>query len=279
MKLWREFAVVAWILVPFTCGAGDVSPGFVLPQLQKSGLVLRRTAQPSVPFDKIGRKFAFLGREDGSFEAWAFPLKLVRAFRFSFLLPDATVPIPAEQLVRTVEVTPAATTLTCVHPLFTARLMFVVPTNEAGGLILVNVDALQPLSIVCAFQPVLQPMWPAGLGGQYAWWNRDLHAYVISEPTGQNHALVGAPGAHRISNTPAHRLSDAPHEFELTIDDPEAVRAGFRSFWQAERGGLKSSKRPTRGWQKIPLAACDGATLSSRLCWTQRSIWRLQTPL
>ena len=249
MKRWCAATVALLLLIPATTWASQGLRGFPLPPDQGNGLLLQRVAQPAVPFDRIGRKFAFLGHEDGSFEAWAFPLKLVRAFRFSFLLPGTTVPVLAKQLVRTVEVTPTVTTLTYVHPLFTARLKFVVPTDVAGGLILVNVDALKPLSLICSFRPVLQPMWPAGLGGQYAWWNEDMQAYVISEPTGKNHALVGAPGARRISSTPAHTLSEAPHEFKLAIDNPEAVRGHWFPIVLA--GGKGSFEAVKATYQKL----------------------------
>ncbi len=56
---------------------------------------LSRPARPGTYFDKIGRKFAVLGSEDGSFEAWAWPLKLFRDFRFSFLLGRARSPSKA----------------------------------------------------------------------------------------------------------------------------------------------------------------------------------------
>ncbi|MDH4273015.1 MAG: hypothetical protein OEW18_13670, partial [Candidatus Aminicenantes bacterium] len=77
--------------------------------IERDDLTLSRLAQPNTYFDKAGHKFALLGLEGGAFEAWAYPLKLLRNFEFSFLLENSTRPIPAKDIVRFVEVTPAAT--------------------------------------------------------------------------------------------------------------------------------------------------------------------------
>jgi hypothetical protein len=71
-----------------------------------------------------------------------------------------------------------------------------VAANEApGAVVLLAVDATEPLTVVCSFLPVLQPMWPAGLGGQYASWDENLKAYLLGEPTRRNHGYVGSPAA------------------------------------------------------------------------------------
>ncbi|HEX2695499.1 MAG TPA: hypothetical protein VHP61_07070, partial [Acidobacteriota bacterium] len=127
-------------------------------------LRLSRPARPGTYFDKVGRKFAILGSGDGSFEAWAWPLKLLRDFRFSFLLGSSTVPVEGSDVARFIDVTPARTTVTFVHQTFTVRAHYVAAIDEPGAIILLEVDASEPLSIVARFLPALQPMWPAGLG-------------------------------------------------------------------------------------------------------------------
>jgi len=192
--------------------------------LEANELCLHRLAQPGTSFIKAGRKFAVLGDESGAFEAWAYPLKLFRSFTFSFLLADSTHPILGKEIVRDIRVTPEATTLTYTYQSFTVKATYVTPIKEAGCFILLDVDATEPLTIVCSFLPVLQPMWPAGLGGQYAHWDSSLKAYIISEPTRKNHGIVGSPAASGISYTPAHMLSDMPYEFKIEIPDPQAVK-------------------------------------------------------
>ncbi|MEJ2637872.1 MAG: GH116 family glycosyl hydrolase [Calditrichia bacterium] len=202
-------------------------------QLEKNTLQLTRSAQVGTPFDKVGRKFAIIGEESGSFEAWAYPLKLFRSFNFSFFIGSSTRPIQAKEIVRYIDVTPEATTITYTYQSFTIRATYITPVDEAGAMILLDVNATEPLAIVCGFLPILQPMWPAGIGGQYASWNKELKAYLISEPTRKNHGLIGSPAASGISSTPAHMLSDAPNEFKIEIKDPDSVRGRFIPIYMA----------------------------------------------
>jgi len=196
-------------------------------KIEKNPLALERLAKPGTPFDKLGRKFALLGEESGSFEAWAYPLKLLRNFEFSFFVGSSTRPLLAKDIVRTISVSPEATTLTYTYQSFTVQAIYITPIKEPGAVILLEVDSTVPLSIVCGFLPVLQPMWPAGLGGQYAYWDEKQKAYIISESSGKNHGLIGSPAASGLSSTPAHMLSDAPNEFKIEIPKPEKVRGQY----------------------------------------------------
>jgi len=195
--------------------------------IERNGLILGRLAQPNAFFDKAGRRFAILGLESGMLEAWAYPLKLFRNFEFSFLLKNSTRPILAKDIVRFIEVTPAATTLTYTYQSFTVKATYVTAIEDPGAVILLDIDSTEPLTIVAGFLPVLQPMWPAGIGGQYAYWDDKLKAYLISEPTRKNHGFVGSPVGQGISYTPAHMLSDTPNEFTMIIDNPEEIRGKF----------------------------------------------------
>ncbi len=187
-------------------------------------LKLERLAQSFSPWDKVGRRFAFIGTEGGSLEAWAYPLKLIRQFELSFLLGSSTQPIRSRDIVRRITVTPAATIFHFAFQSFSLQAIYVASVNEPGGLILLALSSDEPLTVVVSFLPVLQPMWPAGIGGQYAYWDKDLRAYLISEPTRKNHAYVGSPAAQGISYTPAHMLADTPSEFIIKIEKPEEVR-------------------------------------------------------
>ena len=235
-------------------------------------------ARPGTPFDKVGRKFAILGSEDGSFEAWAWPLKLFRDFRFSFLLGSSTVPVEGRDVARSVDVTPARTTITFVHQAFTVRAHYVAAIDEPGAIVLLEVDASEPLAIVAGFLPVLQPMWPAGLGGQYASWDEELGAYVISEPTRKNHGLVGSPSARGISYTPAHMLSDAPTQFRIAVDRPADVKGRFIPIVMA--GGKGSREAVVEVYRKLsadPESVCRAA--EAHYAALLASTLRVKTPV
>ncbi len=221
-------------------GAAGAQEGLIAAfELESNDMRLHRLAQPGTPFDKVGRRFAVLGDESGSFEAWAYPLKLLRNFTFSFYIGSSTRPIGAGDIVRYIDVTPEATVLTFTYQSFTAKAIFITPIRRAGALILLEIDSTEPLSVVCGFLPVLQPMWPAGIGGQYAAWDNDLKAYIISESSRKNHALVGSPAASGLSYTPAHMLSDSPSEFRIDIPAPERLRGHFIPICLAGGKGLR----------------------------------------
>lgn len=218
-------------------------------KIEKSDIQLERLARPGTPFNKVGRRFALLGDESGSFEAWAYPLKLIRSFQFSFFTRESTRPIHARDIVHRISVSPWATTLTYTYQSFTVQAVYITPVKEPGSLILLSIDSSVPLTIVCGFLPVLQPMWPAGIGGQYAYWDNKSKAYVISEPTGKNHAFVGSPAASGLSYTPAHMLSDSPNEFKIEIKDPEEVKNRFIPICIA--GGKGKRDQTASVYQKL----------------------------
>lgn len=219
----RKHKVISYVLIFFLSLLPLKAQEGFIPEfkIKPSRIALQRLAKPGIPFDKAGRKFAVLGDESGSFEAWAYPLKLFRNFEMSFFLKNSTRPIMAKDIVRFISVSPEVTTLTYTYQSFTVKAIYITSIKEPGAFILLKVDSSEPLTIVCGFLPVLQPMWPAGMGGQYAYWDSQLKAYIISESTGQNHGLVGSPAASGISYTPAHMLSGTPNEFKIAIPDPE----------------------------------------------------------
>jgi Mannosylglycerate hydrolase MGH1-like glycoside hydrolase domain len=246
--------------------------------LERDDLTLGRTAQPNTYFDKAGRRFAILGLESGTFEAWAYPLKLIRNFELSFLLRNSSRPIPAKELVRSIEVTPAATTLTYACQSFTVKATYVTAIDDPGAVVLLGIDSTEPLTIVAGFLPVLQPMWPAGIGGQFASWDDELKAYLISEPTRKNHGFVGSPAAQGISYTPAHMLSDSPNEFTIVIDDPAVVEGKYVPIVLAGGKGAREGIR--KAYEKLaadPKAVYDSAVAHYRNL-RQRTL-RVHTPL
>jgi hypothetical protein len=242
-----------------------------IPALPQEGLIpafkfepcaiqLSRPAQPLTTFDKVGRKFAVLGFESGSFEAWAYPLKLFRNFEFSFLIGSSTTPVQGRDIVRFIDVTPARTTLTYTHQSFTVKAHYITAVDEPGAFILLEIDSTEPLTIVCSFLPVLQPMWPAGLGGQYAYWDDELKAYLISEPTRRNHGFIGSPAARGISTTPAHMLSDVPNQFKIDVEKPRTVQGKYLPIIMTGGKGTREDVKQT--YQKLaasPKAFCLAA--------------------
>jgi len=234
----RKFVLVIFLIPILLYGQSGLIPAF---KLEPNDLMLSRLAQPGTYFDKVGRKFAILGYESGSFEAWAYPLKLVRNCELSFFIGSSTEPIRARDIVRFIEATPEATTLTYTYQSFTVKSIFITPINEPGAYVLLDVNTTEALTIVCSFLPILQPMWPAGIGGQSARWLDDIKAYQISEPTKKNTGYIGSPAASGISYTPAHMLSDVPNQFKIEIKNPGSVQGKYVPIILAGGKGSRDS--------------------------------------
>src|SRR3990170_6472465 len=150
--LWIGLAFL-WLVPSPSAAQEGLIPSF---KIERDDITLERLAQANTYFDKVGRRFAILGLESGTFEAWAYPLKLVRNFEFSFLLKNSTRPIPAKDIIRFIEVTPAATTLTYIDQSFTVKATYVTAIEDPGAVVLLAIDTTKPLTIVAGFLPVLQ---------------------------------------------------------------------------------------------------------------------------
>lgn len=234
----RRILLLGLLVPALLYGQAGLIPAF---RIEPNDMKLSRRAQPGTYFDKVGRKFAVLGFESGSFEAWAYPLKLLRNCELSFFIGSSTEPIRARDIVRFIDATPEATILTYTYQSFTVRSIFITPIDEPGASILLDVNTTEPLTIVCSFLPILQPMWPAGIGGQSAYWLNDIKAYQISEPTRKNTGYIGSPAASGISYTPAHMLSDFPNQFKIEIKDPAAVQGKYIPIILAGGKGSRDS--------------------------------------
>src|SRR3989339_86884 len=191
-------------------------------KLNENNLILSRPAQPNQYMDKIGQKAALLGFESGSFEMWIWPWKVLRNFEIQFFVGTTTQPILAKDILRDISVTPEATTLTYVYESFTVKEIIFIPRDKPGAIILLDVNTTTPLTIIPGFMPVMQPQWPAGIGGQYSYWDDGMNAYVISESQQRGLFLCGSPAAQQMAAPPAHMFADNPIQFKMDIKPGDA---------------------------------------------------------
>ena len=143
----------------------------------------------------VGHKAALFGHESGVVEAWVYPMKLFRDFQLVFHVADRA--IPAESLVRSIEVRPEAVTLAYSSDTFSARETFFVPPEEQGAVIALEVSAFQPVDVEVRFQRDFQLMWPVGLGATYASWDETQKAFLFGEEQKKWFGMVGAPSAEK----------------------------------------------------------------------------------
>ncbi len=195
-------------------------------RIKKNNIELMRLAQVNEYFDKIGRKAALMGHQDGSFEMWVWPWKPLRNFSLLFFLGSSTTPVSSSDILRTISVTPEATTISFSYQSFTVKEIIMVPVDKAGAIILLDVNTVEPLKIIPGFLPVMQPEWPAGVGGQYSYWDDDVKAYVVSESQQRALFLVGSPAGEQMTAPPAHMFADNPLQFKIEVK-PEETRDKF----------------------------------------------------
>jgi glycogen debranching enzyme len=165
-------------------------PRFKLPE---SGLKWRSAVQPLKYFDATGHRAAILGKQNGTFEAWIYPVKVAHGFQLDFQQDGMIEPVRGESCLREMIARPESTTLIYVHPLFTVRETFWVPRDEAAAVIFFDIDSNKPLTITMKFAPDFEPMWPASLGGQYTYWMPEEHAFGLTDGTSVPTAVIGSP--------------------------------------------------------------------------------------
>lgn len=219
------FSISLIVLFPLSFSLrGEMSPikSCVKPfEIKKDFLYLSRFPTGNY-FDQIGRKFAILGEETGDIEAWGFPVKILRNLEISFILPDRVEPEPGYKFLKRFEATPETKITTFSSQYFTVKEIIIVPRNLPGAILLLDFSCVKPVTVILNFIPSLQPMWPAGIGGQYCFWDESLNAYIISESSRRFNAIIGSPFAGKISSPPAHQFSDRPYQLKIQL--PEMAR-------------------------------------------------------
>ncbi len=193
---------------------------FLLPTLLSAqGLDLTGPARPAGYISAVGRRAALFGAETGTFEAWAWPLKLLYGFELAFKTPLYDAPIAGRDIARSVRITPAGVTIVYAHPAFTVTQRLFAPLDDPALVSVLDVDAVRPIEIIARFRPALQYAWPAALGGQYVFWDDREKAFILSESRRQVNALVGSPGATWATNNPAHTVADQASEMHIAVGD------------------------------------------------------------
>jgi hypothetical protein len=190
--------------------------------------------------ESAGRRAVLMGREEGTFEAWVYPMKVAHNLRLDFTVEGYSYPLSAADLAEWITVRPECTTITYSHPAFVVRAHVMTPIEEPGSLILLDISSNRKVSVTVSFLIDLLPMWPGGLGGQYSYWDDNLKAFVLSESLRKHSAILGSPAATRYSAQPAHNLPDAPTQFHIDVD-PEYARQNFIPI--AIAGGLDTAAK------------------------------------
>jgi glycogen debranching enzyme len=212
-------------LALFACAAKAETP-FRLNQfaIPANPIELARNVRHGIYFDAAGRRSAILGVEEGRFEAWVYPMKLFHDCRLTVSLEGGDADIDLANYAGRLIARPESVTILYSHPQFTIREILFSPIDEPGSILLLDVDSAKPLTLMVSFVPDLKPMWPGGLGGQYAAWSQEQKFFILSESRRKFNGLIGSPLAVSGSSTPAHMLAAGGLHFEIKVDPKQARR-------------------------------------------------------
>ncbi|MGA8089274.1 MAG: hypothetical protein WCA10_18520 [Terracidiphilus sp.] len=128
-----------------------------------TGPVIRAHAETEKPFTVAGERGVVLGQQNGIFEAWVLPVKLLSHLTIEGDIEGYTVPIDVNQEAAEVEVRPDRTIITYSHIGFTVRQIMFSPNDAQAGtgpVVLFEFDCLHPTEFIFRFTPELRWMWP-----------------------------------------------------------------------------------------------------------------------
>ena len=161
MFSWRLLTV----FVAATVFAAEYKPLPNFLRSDKSGLQILSPAIPGMPWTVAGEQGTLFGRQNGRFEAWQWPVKLLSGFRIRAELADYAVPIDVNALAAQIEVRPAETIITYSHAAFTVRQHMFAARGEIrtapATAVVFEIQAARPLALTFSFTPDMLHMWPA----------------------------------------------------------------------------------------------------------------------
>jgi hypothetical protein len=255
MHSYRACCLLAMSLgfLPSAGEARQAKPAAALPIVKKfpiadSPIQFSQPVRRGKYMESAGRRAVFMGREEGMFESWVYPMKVVHDLRLSFTVDGYSYPLSAADLAEWITVRPEGTTITYSHPAFVVRAHIFTPVEEPGSLILLDISSNRKVSVTANFLIDLVPMWPGGLGGQYSYWDERLKAFILSESLRKHSAIIGSPAATRYSAQPAHNLPDSPTQFHIDVD-PEYARQNFIPI--AIAGGLDAANKVQESYLRL----------------------------
>ena len=257
----RFFVVALFCAVAVVLAQGQ--PLHPLPRFPESPGPLRiaRAAEPMKPFTVAGETGAIFGQQDGSFEGWIFPVKILSAFHITTELADYPVPIELNPLAATIDVRPDCTTITYSHGAFTVKQHMFVPRADgatAGPIVLFEIASLRPMRLTFRFQPDMSRMWPApNFGRPSAEWvpQGDSGYYVLHTDNPDFSGAVAIPRATPGILPPYQEHPKTyPLELKLAFDPskdsemffPLLMAAGYeRRITQPATGGCECARPST----------------------------------
>ena len=214
----RRACCLVWLLaLPLGVFSQPHAPVFnPIPPIafDTSGPVIRAHTEALKPFTVAGERGVLVGQQDGTFEAWLLPVKVLSHLTIEADVEGYSVPIDVNQQSAEIEVRPDRTIITYAHIAFTVRQIMFSPAGAptgTGPVVLFEFDCLHPTDFTFRFTPELRWMWPE-----------------------RNEGVPGvewvAPGSRRLTKSPAASMSSTPTIPTSPPPSPSPARAPASSL-------------------------------------------------
>ena len=221
-------------LLPFLVSAANLAQHVTsdFPQFGVPGaLALHRHVSAGQPFTVAGPGGLLVGQQEGTFEAWVLPVKLLSQVHLTAEVDGYPVPIDLNRAAAEIEVTPGHTTITYSHIALTVRQTMFAPdggvsggpasgSDATGAVVLFTIDSIRPVTLTCSFIPEMRPMWPRpGSGTPSAEWVPSASAYILHTDFPDFSGAVALPTAQSGVMAPYQEKPQThPLEFKLRFD-------------------------------------------------------------
>lgn len=213
-----------------------VEPLHPIPRIEpvSTGLSITRAAQTGEPFTVAGPHGVIVGQQQGEFEAWLLPVKLLSHWTVEARVEGYPVPLELNTMARELEVRPDRSTITYSHIAMTLRQTMFAPEEMptgTGTVVMFEVDALHPVDLTFRFTPEMRKMWPMlNSGSTDAEWVTQGGSgyYLLHTAYPDFTGAVALPGATAGIMAPyQERPQVHPLEFHLHVDPAAGRRVSF----------------------------------------------------
>src|SRR5947209_11994809 len=195
--------------------------------------------------DEVGMRAGLQGNESGTFEAWVYPLKLFGDFHLTFRAGGRE--LPGSALVRTISVRPESSSLVYASDAFSVRETWIVPRDEPGALIRLDVETFTPLEIEANFRRDFDLMWPAALGAAYENWSSELHAFTFGEEQKKYFGVLGSADAQETAEEfSTNYATSRTSGFRL-----KTIEKGRATLWIALAASFKPQQEVEETYRRL----------------------------
>ncbi|HEY1215503.1 MAG TPA: hypothetical protein VGE93_17875, partial [Bryobacteraceae bacterium] len=225
-----------------------------------------------------GERGILQGYAGHGLEAWIYPFQIFRNYRVSIVGEGGGL-TPVASLLAHTTVRPESVERVYIGQNFTLVEHWFVPRERPSMLLSYRLTGSRKLRLQIAFEPVLDLMWPGGIGGQESSWNAKLNAFAIHETTEKYTAYVGSPQALGHSDPADYTQPWQGHrELSFTVplspgETPAAIVAaltirakydGVAEYQKIQRDGAKAEDEARREYaarlaQLVELQSPDAA--------------------